>query len=99
MVYVGIGLRRAGSGSEQRVLTLPEITKVEELVVPLCQDAQRVLDEGDNNQKSADSREVPEKKNTVSVHVSGSLVLSFLVTRATTRKIGYFKSSESSECG
>lgn len=39
--------------------TLSVIVEVCELVAPLCQDAQRILEESDNDQEAADSWKVP----------------------------------------
>ena len=55
-------------------LTLPEITEIKELIAPLCEDAQRVFDEGHYDQESADSGKVAkERKNSVLVHASNPL--------------------------
>lgn len=55
-------------------LTLAEITEVEELIVPLCEDAQRVFDEGHYDQEPADGGKVAtERKNRVLVHASNPL--------------------------
>lgn len=68
------GSSRVGQGPVGVELTLPEVTKVEQLVVPLCENAQRVLEEGHHDQEATDRGEVPEQVNTVSVHASRSLV-------------------------
>lgn len=49
----------AGQGPVGVALTFPEITKVEELVTPLCKDAQRVLEEGHYDQEATDRGQVP----------------------------------------
>jgi hypothetical protein len=49
----------AGQGPVGVALTFPEITKVEELVAPLCKDAQRVLEEGHHDQEATDRGQVP----------------------------------------
>lgn len=55
---------RIGVREQGHYLTLAEITEVEELIVPLCENAQRVFDEGDYDQESADSGKVArERKN------------------------------------
>lgn len=54
------GSSRVGQGPVGVELTLPEVTQVEQLVVPLCENAQRVLDEGHHDQEATDRGEVPE---------------------------------------
>lgn len=48
---------RAGAGIF-RVLTVTEIVEVDQLVIPLCDNAQGVFEESDDNEESADRREV-----------------------------------------
>lgn len=68
-------LDRAGQGPGARhYLTFAEITEIEELIIPLCEDAQRVFNEGHYDQESADGGKVArERKNRVLVHASNPL--------------------------
>ena len=64
---VGDGTIQGPSRRKARVWLTPSVvTQVHELVTPLGQNPQRVLDEGDHDQKSAKSWKIPaEQKDTV----------------------------------
>lgn len=50
-------------------LTFAVITKVNELVAPLCKNTQAILEEGDHNQETANSGQIPGVNDTLSAAV------------------------------
>ena len=46
--------------SKDRLLTLAKVAQVQQLVTPLCEDTQRILDERDDDQKTTNDGKVPD---------------------------------------